>query len=197
MAYKDISRGVRLKADHDKYLTWLNKDTEARQSAYATVTVAADKVKTTRVLGYIVPFTSTGTPLTYLPARLIGATQTGRGSALALAIRGILDPFNFEEQELKALASANIIEGSNFKPAKLTIIQRVKTAEKKSSSRITGRQYYKHENDSITGRFGKKIAADTYDTTITAIKANATFAGLFTGNETELASKYRFVPEGV
>ncbi|MBN3957507.1 hypothetical protein [Nostoc sp. NMS8] len=197
MAYKDISRGVRLAADHAKYITWLEKDTAARQAAYATVTTAANKVKTDRVLGAIIPFSSSGTNLVYLPARLIADTQGGRGNILATTLRGVLAEFTFTQANLNALTTPNIIEGTKFKPAKLTVIQRVTTATTKEASRITGRLYYRHENDSVTGSFGKKVAADTYDSVITAIKDKTAFTGLFTGSANALASKYRFVPEGV
>jgi len=83
MAYKDISRGVRLKADHDKYLIWLNKDTEARQTAFKEVNEPKNTVRTTRIAGYIVPFHQNGPTLVYLPARLIAPTQEGRGAVLA------------------------------------------------------------------------------------------------------------------
>ncbi|MEH1811928.1 MAG: hypothetical protein V7K26_03670 [Nostoc sp.] len=197
MAYKDISRGVRLAADHAKYLIWLGKDTEARQAAYAAITTPANKVKTDRVVGAIIPFDTSGINLVYLPARLIAATQSGRGGTLATTMQGILAEYNFTTVELGALATPNIIDNvRDFKFAKLTIIQRVTTATVKESSRITGRKYYRHENDSVTGNFGKKVAADTFDTVVTAIKAKPAFTGLFTGSENALASKYRFVPEG-
>jgi hypothetical protein len=197
MAYKDISRGVRLAADHAKYIAWLQKDTAARQTAYASVTNPANKVKTDRVLGAIIPFSSNGTNLVYLPARLIADNQTGRGGVLANTLRGILAEFTFTQANLTALTSPNIIEGTKFKPAKVTVIQRVTTATTKEASRITGRLYYRHENDSVTGSFGKKIAADTYDSVMEAIKEKTAFTGLFTGSANALASKYRFVPEGV
>lgn len=197
MAFKDISRGVRLAADHAKYITWLEKDTEARQAAYAAVTVAANKVKTDRVSGVIIPFNTSGINLVYLPAKLIAASQAGRGAQLAQTVEAILRDYCFTDTQVEALTTPNIIEGTHkFKFAKLTVIQRVVTATSKSSSRITGRSYYKHENDSVTGHFGKKIASNTYDTVVTAIKANTAFTGLFTGNASALASRYRFVPEG-
>lgn len=194
MAYKDISRGVRLAADHAKYMAWLNKDTAARQSAYAAITTPANKVKTERVRGYLIPFTSTG-GLVYLPARLIADTQTGRGGTLATSLKAVLSAFTFTEAEVGALSSPNVLEGVKFKPAKLTIIQRVTTSTTKEASRITGRMYYRHENDSVTGVFGKKVATDTQDITIAAIKETAGFKAFFTGSANAIASKYRFVPE--
>ncbi|WP_373525094.1 hypothetical protein [Nostoc sp.] len=198
MTYRDISRGDRLAADYAKYQIWLKKDTEARQAAYAAITTPANKVKTDRVIGAIIPFDTSGTNLVYLPARLIAATQVGRGGVLATAMQGILAEFNFTRTELAALTTPNVIDNvKKFKFAKLTIIQRVTTATVKESSRITGRKYFRHENDSVTGSFGKKIAADTYDTVVAAIKGKADFNGLFTGSVNALASRYRFVPEGV
>jgi hypothetical protein len=198
MAYKDISRGVRLAADHAKYIVWLQKDTEARQAAYAAITTPANKVKTARVRGYIIPFDASGASLVYVPARLIGATQTGRGSVLATTLKGIVDDFTFSTTEVAALTDPNVLESSKrFKFAKLTVIQRVTTATNKESSRITGRKYFRHENDSVTASFGKKLAADTYDSVAQAIKEKPPFIGLFQGSENAIASRYRFVPEGV
>ena len=197
MAYRDIARGPKLAADYEKYQAWLKKNTGERQAAYAAVTTPANKVKTERVLGAIIPFSSTGTNLVYLPARLIADNQTGRGGALANTLRRVLAEYTFTQADLTALTTPNIIEGTKFKPAKVTVIQRVTTATTKEASRITGRLYYRHESDSVTGSFGKKVPTDTYDTVITAIKENADFAALFTGNANALASKYRFVPEGV
>ncbi|MEH2287169.1 hypothetical protein [Nostoc sp.] len=198
MAYKDISRGVRLAADHAKYIAWLEKDTASRQAAYAAITTAANKVKTERSAGAIIPFDTSGINLVYLPARLIAATQNGRGSALANTLRGVVADYTFTTAKLAALTTPNVIDNAkNFKFAKLTVIQRVTTATTKEASRITGRMYYRHENDSVTTHFGKKQASDTYDTVVTAIKAESTFTALFTGSENAVASRYRFVPEGV
>lgn len=135
----------------------------------------------------------------YLPARLIAPTQAGRGGALANAIRAILDNNTFTTTEVAAIANPapNILEGVKFKPAKLTVIQRVTTATTKEASRITGRTYYRHENDSVTGVFGKKNITDTQDSVAAAIKVNPEFTKLFTGSANNLASRYRFVPEAL
>ncbi|MBD2411886.1 hypothetical protein FACHB389_15700 [Nostoc calcicola FACHB-389] len=197
MAYKDISRGVRLAKDHEKYMLWLNKDTEARQQAFAAINTPANTVKTTRVPGYIIPFDSSGAELVYVPARLISATQAGRGSALANTLKGIVDEFTFSTTEVAALTNPNVLTGvRNFKFAKFTVIQRVTTATTKESSRITGRKYYRHENDSVTAHFGKKLANSGYEAVIDAIKEKPAFIGLFQGSENAAASRYRFVPEG-
>ncbi len=196
MAYKDISRGVRLAKDHANYMAWLDKDTAARQAAYSAITNSANKVKTERVPGYVIPFTSTGA-IVYVPVRLIAPNQTGRGGTLATTLRGVLDEYTFDQAEVKTQPNANILEGVKFTPAKVTVIQRVTTATNKGKSRITGREYYRHENDSVTGVFGKKVVADTQDSVMTAIKNKPTFQALFTGSANALASRYRFVPEKI
>jgi hypothetical protein len=175
MAYTDISRGVRLAQDYAKYKAWLEQTTEQRQASYAAIVTAANRVKTARASGYIIPFDSTGTGLIY-----------------------IVEEFTFDLTKIGALTSPNLLDSvKDFKPAKLTVIQRVQTATAKESSRITGRKYYRHENDSVTANFGKKVAADTYESVTTAIKEKTAFKALFTGSENATASKFRFVPEGV
>jgi hypothetical protein len=191
MAYRDISRGVSLAADHAKYMIWLNKDTAARQAAYATVNTPADRVKINREPGYLVPFGSE-VALVYLPGRIISATNTGRGAGTALALRGVVENYTFSDLEVKTLANANILDGVKYTPAKLTFTQRVTTATARESSRITGRSYYRHENDSVTTGFGKKVLTDTYGSAVTAIKAIAGYGTFLAANAN---NKVRFVPE--
>jgi hypothetical protein len=195
MAYRDISRGVRLAKDHEQYMLWLNKDTAARQTAYAAVNTPADRVNINRVPGYLVPFSSDGPNLVYLPARLIAEGATGRGAPTATTVRTILEAYTFSDEEVKTLPSnTNVLDGVKYTPAKMTLIQRMQTATTKSASRITGRTYYRHENDAVTGNFGKKIAEDTYGATVVAIKAKAAYTAFFTG-AANANNKVRFVPE--
>ncbi|MCC5641132.1 hypothetical protein LC593_35990 [Nostoc sp. CHAB 5844] len=197
MGYSDISRGPSLAADYAKYQTWLQKSTEERQTAFAAITNPANRVKTAKTAGYIVPFDSSGN-LVYVPARLIAATQAGRGAALAQTVKTIVDAYTFSTTEVAALTTPNVLENvKQFKFAKLTVVQRVTTSTTKEASRITGRKYYRHENDSVTANFGKKVLADTYDSVVQAIKEKPEFIALFTGSEQAAASRYRFAPEGV
>lgn len=193
MAYRDISRGVSLAADHAKYMLWLNKDTAARQAAYATVNTPANRVKINREPGYLVPFGSE-VALVYLPGRLIGENQAGRGGDLAKDLRTIVEPYTFSDLEVKTLTSANVLDGVKYTPAKLTLTQRVNTSTTREASRITGRTYYRHENDSVTAGFGKKVVDDTYGSAVTAIKANAKYTSFTTGAGSA-NNKVRFVPE--
>lgn len=197
MAYRDISRGIRLAADHAKYIAWLEKDTAARQEAFAAVSNPANKVKTDRIPGYVIPFDSTGAQLAYVPARLIKATQTGRGSTLAIALENVVAAYTFGLTEIAGLTTPNLLDGvKQFKCAKLSIIQRVTTATEKKASRITGRLYYRHENDSVTTVFGKKLAADTYQTVKEALIESSSFKALVPGTGA-VPNRYRFVPESV
>jgi hypothetical protein len=190
MAYSDISRGVRLAKDYANYQLWLNKDTAGRQAAFKAVNNPANTVKIKRELGAVVPFTSSGS-LVYVPAYLIATgAQTGRGGSTAVLVRDLIDEYNFTPVELGGLASPNILEGVKFRPAKITIVKRITTATTKANSRITGREYYRHENDSITESFGKKVVADTFDSVVTAIKGKSGFSTLIGPDD-----RYRFKPE--
>ena len=193
MAYTDISRGVRLAADHAKYMAWLQKDTEARQAAYAAITTPGNKVQTARVFGYLAPFSATGATLVYAPAKIIGPTQSGRGSTLANTVRTILNEYS----NLTLDGTEVGLTGVKYVPAKMTLIERITTATTKESSRITGRKYYRHENDSVTGNFGKKVIADDYDSVVAAIKAKTEFTAFFATGANAAFNKFRFVPEGV
>lgn len=126
---------------------------------------------------------------------MIADEQKGRGGTLATTLKGILADYTTTVAEKQALTTPNILENVKFTPAKLTIIQRITTKTTKDTSRITGRKYYRHENDSVTGSFGKKVAADTYESVSTAIQGKTEFKALFTGSENNLASRFRFKPE--
>ncbi|MEH1772688.1 hypothetical protein [Nostoc sp.] len=193
MAYTDISRGVRLAADHAKYIAWLQKDTEARQAAYAAITTPGNKVQTARISGYLAPFSATGTTLIYAPAKLIGPTQTGRGATLAATVKDILSEYS----NLTLDGSEVGLTGVKYKPATMTLTERITTATTKESSRITGRKYYRHENDSVTGKFGKKVVADDYDSVVAAIRTHAKYIAFFNTGANAAFNKVRFVPEGV
>lgn len=196
MPYRDISRGVSLAKDHANYLTWLEKDTAGRQESFATVFTPGNRVKTARVAGYVIPFNSVGSQLAYVPARLIKATQTGRGKVLSVAVGAIVQDYTFDLNDVEALTTPNLLNGvKNFKCAKLIVTQRVTTAEEKKASRITGRLYYRHENDSVTTVFGKKVAADTYESVTEALIATSAFKELVPGTGS-VPNRYRFIPEG-
>jgi hypothetical protein len=193
MAYTDISRGVRLAADHAKYIAWLQKDTEARQAAYAAITTPGNKVQTARVSGYLAPFSASGTALIYAPAKLISPTQSGRGAALAGTVKEILSEYS----NLTLDGTEVGLTGVKYKPATMTLIERVTTATTKESSRITGRKYYRHENDSVTGKFGKKVVVDDYDSVVAHIKTHAKYIAFFSTGTNAAFNRVRFVPEGL
>lgn len=193
MAYRDISRGVSLAKDHANYLAWLDKDTSARQTAYAALG-GAKKITTAHEAGYIIPFGSSSVTLVYLPARIISVAQT---ATVSTAVSKILQPYITTGTEFTALSTAvkdDLLSGAKkFKFAKLSVKQLVAAAAEKLPSRITGRLYYRNHTNTCTASFGKTIAADTYDATVAAIKANADFVSLTTG--TNAKNHYRFIPE--
>ncbi|MEA5619515.1 hypothetical protein VB711_16950 [Cronbergia sp. UHCC 0137] len=186
MSYRDINKAAQLKKDYDNLKEWQEKSTEQKQTAFEGVNTPANTVKINRIDGYIAPFGVTGTSLVYVPIQVISATNAGRGGGLATSIRTVLnDDYTYE-----ALTGTPIIVAGakNFKPAKVTVKVRVSTASTKSRSRITGRLYYKHEHDSVSSPFGKKIVGNDYVTVRNAIDValkalnlpNQTFASFTT-----------------
>ncbi|MEH2242357.1 hypothetical protein [Nostoc sp.] len=193
MSYRDIARGVSLAKDHARYIAWLEKDTQARQEAYASVTTLGNKVQTDRVSGYLAPFSAVGTTLIYAPAKLISSEQSGRGKDLALTVKEILSEYSNLTLDGTEVGLTQI----KYKPATMTLIERITTAKTKESSRITGRMYYRHENDAVTGKFGKKVVADDYDSVVAHIKTHTKYLAFFTTGTNAAFNKVRFVPEGL
>lgn len=194
MAFTDITKAVRLAEDYKNYQAWLTMSTQQRQTAFEAVNNPQNTVRTAREAGYVAPFNASGGTILWVPTRLIAASQSGRGSGLATTLKSIVDEYT---KSVLGASDLAIVGVKKFKPAKLTVIQRVSTATTKETSRITKRKYYRHENDSVTTNFGKKAVGDTFEDVVTAIKAKSAFNGLFTGSANALASKYRFVPESV
>lgn len=191
MGYTDISRALQLKKDYDNYQKWLDLSTEARQTAFEAVNTPANRVKTERVAGFVAPFNVNGTALIYLPSRIISSNQTGRGATLATTVRGLLS--NYVKATL-ATADEAVTGVKNFKPAKMTLTQRVTTATTKSASRITKRKYFRHENDAVTGNLGKQVVGDDFDSVVANIRSQGAFTGFLAENT---ANKFRFVPESI
>jgi hypothetical protein len=196
MAYKNIAKGVSLAADHAKYITWLNLDTGARQQAFGTVYTPGNRAKITREAGAIIPFNELGSGIAYLGANVISGTNTGTGGGTALALLAIVAPYLLTAAQRAALpGTASVIAGiKKYKFAKVVLSKLITAATAKSTSRITGREYYKNDYDSITAHFGKETASPstvgTYEEVVAAIKANTAWTTLAAS-----PNKYRFVNE--
>ncbi|MBH8563777.1 hypothetical protein I8748_16525 [Nostoc sp. CENA67] len=192
MGFRDLQRYESNKSRFDKYKAWLAMSPDQRHAAYAAITDETKRAKTEREKGYISPFGSAGATKIYIPARLIKDGQTGQGSGVANALRGILAPYTTTATEFAALNDPLLIETSQFKAAKLTLTAVLPGTKK--NSRITGAAYNKPDVDSVTCAFGQNVGGQPYDAAVLGIKGLQAFSTFIEGNGGK--NRARFTPEG-
>ncbi|QLE55666.1 hypothetical protein [Nostoc sp. TCL26-01] len=193
MGFRDLNRYPAQKARYDKYKEWLDSTPQQRQAKYAAITDETKRVKTEREKGYVSPFGTAGNTKIYLPARLIKDGQSGQGSGVALALRGLLANYTTTATEFAALTTPILIDANKFNFAKLTLTSVVPATTKKAS-RITGAEYKKPDVDSVTCAFGQNTGGQAYDAAVLAIKGETAFATFTGGNGGK--NRFRFTPEG-
>jgi hypothetical protein len=188
MSFRDLNKYPGMKAKYDKYKAWQDKDPGQRSAAYEAVAKAADRTKPEKRAGLVSPFNTVGNTLVYVNARILSATQSGAGAALAAIVRGLVDEFTFETVPANGIA----VNTKRFKPAKLGLTT-VVPATTKTASRITGALYYKPDVDTVSSPFGQKTGGQDYDAVVALIKAKAAYTTHMAGN----AGKNRstFTPE--
>lgn len=178
MKYSQISKGISLAADHAKYITWLTTDTAARQSSYKLI-AKSTRDKHVNIAGWLIPFGINVAAKYALVHYVISENQTGASNpALATAVYNalvgrsepsIIDPTGW---------TFDTKSGKKFKFAKLSVTQVTNKATTKSTSRITGRQYYKNVTSSVTAEFGQIITGESYQAATEAIVNNFTLPNL-------------------
>lgn len=186
MSYRDILRGAELKAEYDKYQTWLAKDRAAKQTLYKGLNVS--KFTYTTQLAYVAPF---GQPnkTVFVEVEICAAATPSPGS-VALNLAG-----SYFTTIKPSGAGDSILDTTVFpkkKLAKMIVKQRVTTATEDSTSRITGRSYKRHATNSVSVFLGKNAATDDFSDAVKAIKG-------LSGYETFITTKgntISFVPEG-
>lgn len=188
MGFRDLNKYPAMKARYDAFKIWQDKTPAERQAAYAAVTVEADRVKPEKTAGFVSPFNATGASLIYLPARLLGAAQSGAGEALAGIVKGLVDEFTVAEVPANGLA----VNQKSYKFAKLTLTSVVPGTTAKAS-RITGALYKKADVDSVSSPFGQKTAGQNFDAVVALIKAKAAFETHVAGNGGK--NRYKFTAE--
>ncbi|MEH2031253.1 MAG: hypothetical protein V7K67_16585 [Nostoc sp.] len=192
MAYREISKGVSLAADHAKYLAWLQQDTGARQTAYKAI-AKAHKDKVIHVPGFIIPFAANIASKVYLPREILKADQGSASNAvLATAVATALLNRIYPAVPGFTGGGYELTSAKKFKFAKISVKQTTAVATSKSASRITGREYQKNTTSSVTGHFGQILAGETEATALAAIIASTELAGIITAP----GNSYRYVPEG-
>lgn len=172
-SYRDINRGPELKEAYDNLETWRRKSRAAKQAAYKTVAKpAAQRVKSERIPGFILPFNLTAADV-YLETRILAANQTGVGSATGNLVQGLIDDRTFAD--VPAGPAVKSLSGKNYNFAKIIASERTDVAETESESRKTGTPYKRHRSNNVSGVFGKKNAADTFFAAITEIKGKSAY----------------------
>lgn len=188
--YSDINRGPELNEAYESYQTWLKKSRAQKQTAYKSVAKpVADRVKTERVPGYILPFNSDNDKV-YIETRIIAATQQGAGSNVANAVRGLAT--SRVASDLPTTGDVFGINVPKFQFAKIYGTLRTTTATTDSESRITGLPYKRHRSNSCSSPFGRKNATDTYSNAIKEIKAESGFKSFVQ----TIGNSIGFSPEG-
>lgn len=172
-SYSDINRGLELKEAYDNLLLWRAKSRAAKQAAYRAVAKpVAQRVKTERMDGYILPFNSQ-TAGVYLQTRVLNTTQAGVGSATAGIVRGLVnDRF---KTDIATLGTAENLRVPKFRFAKIIASERTDVATSPTPSRKTDTPYLRHRSNNISCPFGKATAADNYSAALAEIKGKPAF----------------------
>ncbi len=192
MAYREISKGVSLAADHAKYLTWLQEDTGARQASYAAI-AKKTKDKVIRVPGFIIPFAANIASKVYLAREILSSNQsTASNAVLAGALATALLNRIYPAVPGFTGGGYELTSAKKFKFASISVKQTTAVATAKSTSRITGRLYQKNTTSSVTGHFGQILAGETEATALAAIIGATALAAIIAAS----GNSYRYVPEG-
>jgi hypothetical protein len=195
MAYREISKGISLAADHAKYLIWLEQDTAQRQAAYAALS-SPKRSTSIRESGYIMPFgVSTASPI-YIPHKIMSADQSkASNSSLASAVVGALSNRITTAAAFHALTNpVSIGTAKKFQFARFQVRQVVAVAATKSNSRITGRLYQRNHINSVTANFGQRPTGETYGAATALILIGTLLLPIL--ESTTQKCTYSFTPQG-
>lgn len=188
--YSDINRGPELQDAYEKYQLWLKKPRKDKKAAYKLVAKSeADRVKTERVAGFILPFNSENEKV-YLEARIVSNAQTGAGTGTAAVVRGLVSSRVFET--MPTGTDIYSLKVRRFQFAKIIASQRTTTATTETDSRITDTPYKRHRSDNVSSPFGRSGGTDTYSDALQAIKTAAAYK-TFVGQR---GNRIGFSPEG-
>lgn len=172
--YSDINRAAELADAYAKLQAWRAKTKAQKVAAYDLVAKpSADRVKTERDDGFIVPFRLDTATLRY-EARVVNQTQTGTGNTTANTVRNLVD----DRFVLTIAANEQSIRPPRgFSFAKIIASERTQTVTANSNSRITNLPYKRHRSNNVSCPFGRKAAGltEVYGDAIAEIKAKPAF----------------------
>ncbi len=171
-------------------LLWRAKSRAAKQAAYRAVAkTAAQRVKSERVDGYILPFNSQSANI-YLETRVLNTNQTGVGAATAGIVRGLVDT-RFKT-DISAITAAEQLRVPKFRFAKIIGSERTATVTEPTPSRKTDTPYLRHRSNNISCPFGKATVSDNYSAAVEEIKAKPAFKTF----ESTVGNRIGFTAEG-
>lgn len=196
MGFRRLESYESQKARYDAYKAWKAKTPEQKQALYDAIPgIGTGRAKPVLTPGFIIPFNSTGTVVTYIEtSKILDATQgTAVGSDVANALRTAL----LGQYFLTATGTTPVvIKSPRYKFAKLSFTN--KESFTKRVSRITGSTYQKPTTDTVSMPFGGTTMAEDFDTAVLDIKTRASGANAWKGASTLTVKKsYKFTPEGI
>jgi hypothetical protein len=189
--YGDIRRGAELNKSLIKLRTYEDLERQQKQAAYKAQRGSSVRVKPRRIKGYIESFRLTGR--VYLPVKLLGPTQTSNSDIISLVRTSTATNGRTLAVDFALPSGGSKLDGlSGFKPAKFGVIERgARVADNKS--RVTGDEYSRYDNKSVSSPFGSvEAGSELYDTAVNAIQnlaAVKTFLAATEGN------RIYFMPE--
>ncbi|MEH2351937.1 hypothetical protein [Nostoc sp.] len=196
MGFRALQRYESQKAKYDAYKAWQAKTPEQKQALYDAIPgIATGRAKPVLRPGFIIPFNSTGTVVTYVEtSKILDATQgTAVGNDVANALRTAL----LGQYFLTATGTTPVvIQNPKYRFAKLSFTN--KESFVKRVSRITGSTYQKPATDTVSMPFGGTTMAEDFDTAVLDIKTRASGANAWKAAGTSTVKKsYKFTPEGI
>ena len=185
MSYRDIRRGPELKREYDKYQEYLEKSRAEKQQAYKALKV--NKLIYETQVVWIAPFGQTA-KTAYVQVEICA---TGQPAPCPDALKMADDYF----VKVDPAAAGVILDRSVFplnKLAKIVVKQRINPATEETQSRITGRFYKRHQNNSVSIFLGKNVDGDGFDDAVKAIKLQDAYKDFIKVKGNTVS----FIPEG-
>ncbi|MBO1058987.1 MAG: hypothetical protein HEQ27_21770 [Dolichospermum sp. JUN01] len=189
--YSDIRRGVELNKALIKLRAYEDLERPQKQAAYKAQRGSSVRVKPKRIKGYIESFRLTGR--VYLPARLLGPTQSSNSDIISLVRTSIEANGRSLASDFTLPSGGTQLDGlSGFKPARFGVIERgARVSDNKS--RVTNFEYSRYDNKSVSSAFGSAgTGSEPYDTAVDAIRKLAAVKEFLAATE---GNRIYFTPE--
>jgi hypothetical protein len=168
--YSDIKRGAELNKALIKLRAHEDLETSDKQAAYKAQRGTSVKVKPSKVKGYIESFRLAGR--IYLPVKLLNnEKQTANATLISLVRVAAATTGRTLAADFTVPTGGTKLDGlTGFKAARFGAIERG-AAVTDNKSRVTGIEYKRYDNKSVSSPFGSQSAGgELYDTAVSEIK---------------------------